>query len=261
MSKKELKQKLRINTDNFDSFISYLSIVSSIDDTIKIKIDSGNILVYSMINSGNTILAFKSFLLDTSKYFLNDIDYKMDIIIPNCKKFVKNLAFLRELDKIDFELNCREDDDGVLLVRSFKISSGRFKVTWLGGDPSSIRDISNDNLSRLLDIENRKWSFNVANNDFLDIKKLSSINSERIINMDVNSGVVVFSEKAAWELEIDKVEDSRNSNLIFNKRFLNCINDKMGNIEFNIFENFMLIKDDESNLMLSFEQSFDEDEY
>lgn len=258
MSKGEVKQKLRINIDNFDNFINYLSIVSSIDDTLKIKIDNNEILIYSMISSGNNILAFKSFILKTSDYFLDNIDYKMDIIIPNCKKFVKNLAFLKDLDKVVFELNCKEDDD-VLITRSFKISSGRFKVTWLGGDSSTIRDITSNNLSRLLDIENRKWSFNVVNGDFIDIKKLSSINGERIINMDVTNGLVIFSEKAAWELEVDKVEDNRNSNLIFNKRFLNCINDKMDSIEFNIFENFLLIKDDESNLLLSFEQSFEDD--
>ena len=47
---------------------------------------------------------------------------------------------------------------------------------------------------------------------------------------------------------------------MLNKRFLSCINDDMENIEFNIFETFMLIKDDISNLMLSFEQDFSEDE-
>ena len=74
--------------------------------------------------------------------------------------------------------------------------------------------------------------------------------------MDVNKGKVVFSEKSSWELEVDEIED-RNAALILNKRFLSCINDKL-DVEFNIFENFMLIKDENSNLMLSFEQNFED---
>jgi hypothetical protein len=77
--------------------------------------------------------------------------------------------------------------------------------------------------------------------------------------MDVIKGVVTLSEKSSWELEVDNLNDDRTASLILNKRFLSCINDKMDLIEFIIFENFMLIKDDNSNLMLSFEQSFDQD--
>ena len=58
--------------------------------------------------------------------------------------------------------------------------------------------------------------------------------------------------------EIDK---SKSATLMLNKKFLSCINDEMEFVEFNIFEHFMLIKDgDISNLMLSFEQTFDEDD-
>ena len=125
MSKKEQKVKLKINTDNFSNFIDKLSIVSSINDTVMVKIDKDDILMYSMISGGSMILAFKNFTLKTEDIFTNEIDYKMNLIIPNCKKFVKNLSFIKELDKIDFELNCREEDE-LMSVRSFKISSGKF---------------------------------------------------------------------------------------------------------------------------------------
>jgi hypothetical protein len=58
-------------------------------------------------------------------------------------------------------------------------------------------------------------------------------------------------------LEVATIGDDINTQLIVNKKFLSCVNDKKENLEFNIFENFILIKDDESNLMLSFEQSID----
>jgi hypothetical protein len=103
-----------------------------------------------------------------------------------------------------------------------------------------------------------KWSFKIETSDYLDIKNYI-INGEKIINMNVVNGVVVLSETSSWELEIDRLEDdTRNASLILNKRFLSCIDDKK-DIVFNIFDNFMLIKDDNSNLMLSFEQSFSDD--
>ena len=62
----------------------------------------------------------------------------------------------------------------------------------------------------------------------------------------------------SWELEIKSIDDERNASLMLNKKFLNCINE-INDIEFSIFETFMLVKDNNSNLMLSFEQSFDDD--
>jgi hypothetical protein len=166
------------------------------------------------------------------------------------------------MDKIAFDVTYKEspDDDSLYLARGLQVSSGKFKVNWLGGEGGTIRDIGKAALAQRLDVRNKKWTFNVQNNDFLDIKKLSSINNERIINMDVIKGVVTLSEKSSWELEVDNLNDDRNATLILNKRFLFFLNDKMENIEFLIFENFMLIKDDNSNLMLSFEQTLDDDE-
>jgi hypothetical protein len=162
------------------------------------------------------------------------------------------------MDKIGFDITYKEDEDDELLyaVRTFQLSSGKFKVNWLGGELYSVRDIGKAALAQRLNPKDKKWSFNIGNQDFLDVKKLSSINGERIICMDVTKGKVIFSEKSSWELEVDEIESDRNAALILNKRFLSCINDKLENIEFCIFENFMLIKDENSNLMLSFEQDF-----
>jgi len=175
---------------------------------------------------------------------------------------VKNLAFFKELDKITFELTYKEspDDNDLLIVRTIQVSSGKFKVNWMSGETSIIRDITKQALSQRLDVKNKKWDFKISNNDFLDIKKLSNINSERIINMDVSNGVVTLSEKSAWQLEVDDLNDSRNSNLILNKRFLSCINDKMEYIKFYIFDNFMLVNDNNSSLMLSMEQDLEDHE-
>lgn len=256
------KLKLKVKPDNFSLFVSKIEDIASIHDSVRIKIDSDNILIYSMLGKGNVMIAFKNFLLNTSDYILGDFDYTIDMIIPNAKKFVKNLSFIREMDKITFDLNYKvsDDDDYLYEVRSIQLSSGKFKVSWMTGELYSVRDITKAMLAKILNPVEKKWEFNITNSDFLDIKKLSNINSELIINMDIDKGKVLFYEKSSWELEIDQIEAERNATLILNKRFLGCINDKMVNIPFGIYENFMLISDNDSNLLLSFEQTLDQDD-
>ena len=59
------KVKFKINSDKFVDFISKLDDLTKIEDTIKLKIDNDNILMYSMMSSGQTMLAFKNYLVNT----------------------------------------------------------------------------------------------------------------------------------------------------------------------------------------------------
>ena len=256
------KVKFKINSDKFVDFISKLDDLTKIEDTIKLKIDNDNILMYSMMSSGQTMLAFKNYLVNTRDYleYGDDLEYSIDIIIANAKKFVKNLNFIKDSDKITFEITYKEspDDDTIMNGRSLQIVGGKLKVNWISAEHYEMRDINKGALSQRLNIKNRKWFFNINKSEFSDVKKLSSINSERIINISVLSGKVTLSERASWELEIESIDDDRSASLMLNKKFLSCINE-MDNIEFSIFETFMLVRDDNSNLMLSFEQDFSDD--
>jgi hypothetical protein len=255
------KVKFKIKGDRFADLITKLDDLTAIEDTIKLKIDNENIMMYSILG-GNVLLAFKNYLVNTRDYleYGDDLEYSIDVIISNAKKFVKNLNFIKESEKVTMELTYKEspDDEKIMNTRAIQIVGGKLKVNWLSGEHYEMRDIGKSALGQRLDLKNRKWSFKLSKSDFSDVKKLSSINSDRIINIGVTSGKVVFSETAAWELEIDQLDDDRNTNLALNKKFLGCINEDVENVEFNIFENFMLIKDDQSNLMLSFETSFQE---
>jgi hypothetical protein len=250
--------KFIIKPEKIQDFIDKLSDLTSIDDTIKLKIDNDQVLMYSMLG-GNVMIAFKNYLINTSEYFeiKDQLEYSYDVIISNCGKFVKNLEFIKSQNKITMKLSCKEsqDDDSVMITRSIQVVGGRLKVNWLAAERYELRDINKETLSQRLDIKNRKWSFIINREDFLNVKKLSNINSDKIISIIVVDGVIKFSEKAAWELEIGETE-KKTANLIFNKRFFKCIDDKRDEIEFSMFENFMLVKDNQSNLMLSYEQDF-----
>ena len=257
------KTKLKVKTDMFPDFISKLSDLTDISDTIKLKIDNDHVMMYSTLG-GAVLLAFKNYLIDTKDYFIidNDLEYTIDVIILNAKKFVKNLNFLKESENVTLNITHKvsQDDDAVMVARSVQITGGKLKINWVAGEHYEVRDITKDILNDKLNLRHRKWNFIINKQDFNDIKKLSSINGDKLLNINVNKGKVVISENGAWELDIFDTMDDRNSTMILNKRFLKCIDDSK-DIDFSIFENFMLIKDDTTNLMLSYEQSFDEGEY
>jgi len=257
------KTKFKISKEMLPDLISKLSDLTNISDKIKLKIDNNSIMLYSTLGGG-VLLAFKNFLINTRDYFEygEDLEYSIDVVILDAKKFVKNLDFLKNSEKVTIEINHKksQDDDDVMVARSIHIIGGKLKVNWIAGEHYEMRDIPKSILDERLNLKNRKWSFKIPMREFSDIKKLSSINSNLILNITVVDGVVTISESAAWELEIDKIEDDKNTSLILNKRFLKCVDDS-DIIVFSIFDSFMLVNDDKSNLMLSFEQNFsDEDE-
>lgn len=257
------KTKLKIKKENFSEFIDKLVDLTGISDTIKLKIDPEHIMMYSTLG-GAVMLAFKNHLL-TTKNFLewsDDDQSRIDIVILNAKKFVKNLNFLRDSEKLSIDITHKPsaDDEDLMCARSIQINGGRLKVNWIAGEHFEIRDIDKTVLTQRLSLTYRKWNFIIDKSDFTDIKKLSSINDSKLLNINVNDGKVVISEQAAWELQVSKTEESRNSSMTLNKKFLKCIDDTK-DVDFSIFDNFMLIKDENTNLMLSYEQDFtDEDE-
>lgn len=251
------KLKLKVKPESFSDFVSKLGELTQIEDSIKIKINNDDILMYSMVGE-SILLAFKNYSLKTKDYFdIAEFDFMLDIIIINAKKFVKNLGFLKS-DKISIDVTYKSssDDDDVMCARALQITGGKFKVNLLAGDQHEMRDMNKKVLDQRLDLKNKKWGFSISKSDFADVRKLSNINSEKIITITAVDSKVVLSETAAWELEVDQVDSEINSMIMFSKQFLPCI-DETQDVEFNMFETFILIKDSDSNLILSFEQTFD----
>lgn len=254
------KLSLKFNKSNFSDLVSKLQNLTNIDDTIKIKIDTDNILMYSMIANDVSVLAMKSYQLKTSDY-IDDFknDNMFDFIITSSSKFVKNLKFFTDENQVKFDIVFKPlNDESTMHIRSAQFSNGKLKINCIGGEEYKIRDIKKEALSQRLNINKSKWGFKISKDDFYNVKKLSSINSEdKILNISVIDGTVTMNELGKWELEIDKITYS-NTNLVFGKKYLSNINEN-DEIKFHMFDSFILINDDNSNLMLSFEQSFDDD--
>lgn len=252
---------VNFNQSNFSNFVSKLQELSQIDDTIKVKIENDRTLLYSSKSTeAGATLSLKSFTLDTNSIFDNfEYDETFDLVILGAGKFVKNLKFLSPDKKINLKFSARKKDE-VMHVRSLNITNGKLKISLVGGELHKVRDITINQLESRLNPKNSKYGFKISNTDFNDVKKLSAIYSEeKIINMEIRDNKVYISEMGRWEIEVDDIE-YKNSNLIFGKKYLSNINTENEYINFSVFESFILIKTDESNFMMSFEQTFDDDE-
>lgn len=254
------KTILNFNKDKFNDLRMKIKDLSSIDDVLKLKINKDKIFMYSMVSNESAVLSLKSHILETSDYITNfNSDITYDYVISGSSKFVKNISFFNSPSPINLTLNSKSsnEDDEVMHVRAGLFTNGKLKISCIGSEQFKIKDITIDRLENILDISNSKWSFNISNSDFNDIKKLSSINSEdRIIDVNVIDGVVSISEPMKWELEVDNISE-RNNKITFVKKYLSNIDDSNEFIKFDIFETFILVKTEFTNLMMSFETNFE----
>jgi len=251
------KIKLDIIKDDFIEFLNKLEDLTKIAKIIKMKIDNEHIMVYSILGK-TTMLAFKNYLINTNDLFKlkNELEHTINLVILDADKFVKNLKFLLSNEKLSILINAKEssDDENILNARNITLTGDKLKINWVMGEEGEIKDIEKSIINRLQP-EYANWEFTIDKKDFDDIKKLSKINGERILNISTDGGDVIFSESKSWELNVDKIESKNTSNLILNKMFLSTIKED-NDITFYIFDNFMLLKHEDSNLMLSMEQDF-----
>jgi hypothetical protein len=241
--------------DNFPEFISKLEDLTKIEDIVKLKIDSENILMYSLVGD-TSIVAFKSHILNTIDYFdVNEFDFTLDLIINGAKRFVKNLKFYTTNVKIEIPYKESPESEDIMHARAAQFNNGKLKVSCIGAEQFKVRDIPKNALAQKLDPKNSKWMFKVNSLDFSDIKKLASNSEDTILNIGVNDGQVTFSEASKWELDVDKVE-KQSASLTFSKKYLSNINCDSDFVEFKVFDSFILISEGDSNLMIVFEMDF-----
>lgn len=257
---KSAKINFIIKKDNLPDLVRKLTDLTKISDTLKFKIDKDNILIYSLVGE-TAILAFKNYILKTDDYFTfkNEFDFTLDYIVISAKRFVKNLAFFSS--DVKMSLTYRQSPtENLMYVRSMSASDGRFKMNNVGAEPFKIRDIDKHQLKKLLNPDNSEWSFQVKDTDFQDVRKLSSINGDdKIITISTDKGNIHFGEMGNWDLIVGSVEGSHDD-ITFPKKYLSSINHTKEILNFSVFETFLLFEEEDTNFMLSFEQSFDDDE-
>ena len=258
------KISLKIKKDKFVDFIQKLNELSNIDDVLKLKITKEKILMYSVVSTTDdntgSILAMKYYNLDTSDYIDGIDDKEYQFILISTNKFIKNLKIMNLDYDIKMDFNFREVENDICQVRTCQFINNKLKLTYIGGEDSKIKDITYENIESRFNPSKAKARFHVSIEDLTSIKKLCSINSEeRIFNIHIKNGLVTLFETGKWEIEVDNIT-AKNNQLYFTKKYLSNISMENDNIEFLLFETFIVIKDDISSLLCAFEQTFDEDD-
>ena len=253
--------------ENFEDFVSKMQDLSQISDSIKIKFDKEWILAYSLVANDSAVLCLKSYFLETEKYFKDfENDNSFDIVISSSSKFVKNIKFFEDFTKIKVDLVFKPsyEDKNTMHIRAITLSTpaakgDRLKITVVGAELSKIRDLNKSALEVRMNPKMSKWGFNLDSNDLGSIKKMSNINSEdKTISIQVEKSLVYFNEDGKWNLQVSDCE-YKDTKVTFNKKYLSNISLDKKIIEFKIFETFILISDDDSKLLLSFETDFTDD--
>jgi len=259
------KIKLNLNNILLPDLIDKMDDVSDIEDVIKLKITEEYILMYSILsNDGGAVLALKSYILPTNEYITKyESENTFDFIITDAKKVVKSLKFFTPLNPTTLELTYSKvsGSEDVMHVRASQFNNGKLKIPCIGGDMDKIRDLNKSTLESYLDPKKSKWGFSILKSDFADVKKLCSIHSQdKTVTVTNTNGKVSISQLSKWDMDIDEIEH-KNATLTFNRQYLGNINTEINDdrIRFSVFDTFMLVKDDISNLMLSFEATFDDD--
>jgi hypothetical protein len=145
------------------------------------------------------------------------------------------------------------DDDNYVNLMSFK--NGKLDLKVIGSDAIAIgKDISIEDVNFLMNIDNSLFNFDLGVVDFAQIKKLGLIENElnSVLYLTV-SGKKLSIGETKWHLNIceTEVEDVM---LTFPKKYFNTINPSEV-IKIYVFENFILCKYDDYNLMILMETS------
>jgi hypothetical protein len=247
MSKKDFKFKLNVN--NLKNLIDILKDLSRIDQVVKMKIDSEEVLFYSRKGVGHNIHAFKSFILPIDKFLECHGDaHELDFIITNCKSFISNLSIFLKKDEINCKLKYNE---GQITADTLTLNDGALKLNFISGDYREIKDISKYDIRTKMDVSLANFSFDLEFSKLEEIQKLSKLNNSEVTNIVVNDGKIIFSEPR-WKYGITVLDNVEDRTYTFQSKYLKSITNKKDVVVY-VFDQFLLLSENDITLMIGFE--------
>tara|TARA_R110000772_G_scaffold2410_1_gene8279 strand:+ start:8480 stop:9301 length:822 start_codon:yes stop_codon:yes gene_type:complete len=271
------KSNFKFNNENLEEFRSVITNLCKISNTIKMKMTSDNLLLYSIDTAGEnsnvsqaTALAVKSYSFPSQhfmkiKHYDDDDDDdeedqtkgNIDWIIRNGTILNKKINFFtKDVDiKGVFNLRKVNGNSDVKYTRNVIMSDDKFKFSITGDEPHVIRDMSLDQLNTILDPVLSDISFSIPTKEFENARSASNIEPEDIITIHITNGKIYFKQ-SSWELLVGKIDYDGNKKISFHKKYLKSINPKVDEIHFSVFQTFLLYKEANQKLMISYEQNF-----
>lgn len=244
-----------IEIDKFKLFIQYIKELSLIDPTVIVTIDDTNIILYSFVGKDiNDIHAFKSIISPTDNIISKkrNIDNKITMIIKEGKKFVRNSSnFIDYEEPIKIKISYDDED---LNANYMHISNSKLRLKEISGDPLLMsKEITKDDIEFLTNKSRSLFNFEINEMDFRKIKRMSLVETTNdILYLNIDDKNLSIGENK-WDIKICEI-DKPNLSVSFPKKYFNILSFKE-NSKVYLFENYILVSDYNSDLMIVLETS------
>lgn len=241
-----------INCDQLGELLKKIKDLVSIDNRVVMKIDNKNVFLLSLVGETfKDIHAFKSYIFNKDNIMTLPLKIEEPIIlvVKDGKKFYRILENLLDYD-LDIHGDISVNEDGFIDIINFDNSQLPIKI--FGNDLPISKDINADDINTLLDVEKSSFNFTITPNQFAKIKKISMIENElnSVLYININNKKLSIGE-TKWKLVIDDI-DNEDIIYAFPKKYFNTIHTQ-NDIKIYVFENFLLCKYDDYNLMIVME--------
>lgn len=257
MSDKNQNILFTTSVEQLSNLLKKVKDLTTINTRIIMRIETTNILLFSFVgDSFKNIHAFKNYIFPIGEIMTlkkGDIEEPIFFIARDGKKFYKILEnFLVYKDDV---IKCKISVNDENYINYIGFDTNKMSEKIIGSDPISIgSEISIDDINYLMDTDKSIFNFRLNKIDFHQIKKRGVIENEpkSVLYINVVNKMLSIGE-TKWHLNITEVE-SDNITLAFPKSYFNTIN-PTDFIDIYVFEEFILCKYDDYNLMILMETS------
>lgn len=240
--------------DQLNSLLRKIKDLTAINTKIVMRIEQSNVLLLSFVGeSFKTIHAFKSYVFPIEEIMnikKGDLSEPIIFIINDGKKLYKTIENFLDYKE---DIKCKMSIDDENYVNYVEFDNSKLDIKVIGGDPVSLGSaISIDDINHLMDIDKSSFHFRLNRLDFTKIKKMGSIDNEPkgVFYININNKMLSIGE-TKWHLNIDEI-DWEDTTMSFPKSYFNTINPR-DFIDIYAFEDFILCKYDDYNLMIVLE--------
>lgn len=249
--------KFQFNGQYLKEILDCVADLAKINPMVKIKLDPETALFYSRAGTDHTIPAFKSFSYPLTNFIKTDEDItQMDFIVLNGGNFVKNCLLMEKSPEVHGKLLYNEK---AKVASSLYVTNGSLTLNFVSGDYTQIKDITKEQIETRMDPALANFCFTVTGEQFKEIKKLVTLNKSETIGLRAKNGKLEFYDKR-WSVKVGAVKMSDGTEVqdeiwTFNNKYLKSISpdETTGDININMFDQFLLIKEGNTHLMIGLE--------
>lgn len=272
--------KTKTSKAKMSYFLDTIKEFNKIANVHRFKILEDKILFYTIQSeeyNKTQVNVMKCIILDKNELF-DEIDssFKNEFIIPDGKKFYQKFAFLQELDDIEEEEDKQydEDDKEIKVSKLERLISekvtlelvytedaiGIFRgindfaeVKACTAEKNEIMDLNLEIIKTKMNPQDSLGQFKASTNNIKRMLKLSKIDKDnKIIELEISNKQASFSE-AEWKVTVDKHVNHPDTILKFNKDYLNYLQLNNDYVLFNLFETYIIVKENNNYLLLNIE--------